>query len=166
MKQGIRISRLIRLRRNEDGVAAVEFGLFAPILFFCCLATIDLGMALNERMTIGHVLRAGAQSAMGNPGENTVKKVLEDSAKGSNFTVSVASGSGGAVESASADRLTIGVERYHACPEDPEAAVAPGTICADDNPTYVLYRIAAGKIYKAMILPNITFTPMLEVQVR
>jgi pilus assembly protein CpaE len=157
---------LARLRRDDDGVAAVEFSLFAPILFFCCLATVDLGMALNERMTIGHVLRAGAQSAMGNPGEMEVKKVLEETAKGSNFSVSVVSGSDNAYASASSDTLTIGVERYHACPEEPEVKVAEGTVCADDEPTYVYYRMAAGKIYEAMILPRITFGPALEVQIR
>lgn len=155
-----------RLHRNDDGVAAVEFSLFAPILFFCCLATVDLGMAVNERMAIGHVLRAGAQSAMDNPGEATVKDVLEETAKGSNYSVNVVSSSDGAHASASSESLTIGVERYHACPEDPQAKVAEGTICADDQTTYVYYRLAAAKIYEAMILPSITFRPALEVQIR
>lgn len=158
--------RTPKLGSSEDGVAAVEFGLFAPILFFACLATVDLGLALNERMAIGHVLRAGAQSAMADPGEAEVEQVLEDTAKGSNFSVNIVSGTDQPYASASADTLTIAVEKYHACPEDPLVEVPQGTICASTEPTYVYYRMAGGKIYQAMILPDITFGPAIDVQVR
>jgi Flp pilus assembly protein TadG len=53
---------LSRVRRlGEDGVSAVEFALIAPILFLSLLAMVDVGFAIHERMTIDHVLRAGAQ---------------------------------------------------------------------------------------------------------
>jgi Flp pilus assembly protein TadG len=157
---------LLRLRRNDDGVAATEFSLVAPILFFCCLATVDVGMALNERMTIDHVLRAGAQSAMTNPGEAKVRDVMEETAKGSNFTVNVVSSTDNAHATASTESLTIAVERYHACPDNPDAKV-PANSCAGPDPsTYTYYRMTAAKIYEAMILPNITFAPAMTVQVR
>lgn len=155
-----------KIARDEAGVAAVEFALFAPILFFACLATVDLGMALNERMTIDHVLRAGAQSAMADPGEAKVKQVIEDTAEASNFSVNVVSGTDQPYASASYDTLTIAVEKYHACPEAAGTKVPEGTICASGEPTYVYYRMASGKIYQAMILPDISFGPMLDVQIR
>ena len=59
-------------RRSEAGVSAVEFALFAPILFFALVAAVDVGLAEYERMTIDHVLRAGAQSAMVDQGQDQV----------------------------------------------------------------------------------------------
>ncbi len=39
---------------GEDGVLAVEFALFAPVLFFALAAAVDVGRAEYERMTIEH----------------------------------------------------------------------------------------------------------------
>lgn len=38
--------RLAAWRRSEDGASAVEFALFAPVLFLALLATADIGLAL------------------------------------------------------------------------------------------------------------------------
>ena len=50
--------RLSALVRSEDGVSAVEFALFAPILFFGLLSAVDIGFALHERMTIDHAAKS------------------------------------------------------------------------------------------------------------
>ena len=55
---------LRRAKGDEAGASAVEFGMFAPILLFGVLMTVDIGMALGERMEMDHIVRAGAESAM------------------------------------------------------------------------------------------------------
>jgi pilus assembly protein CpaE len=154
---------LARLRRSEEGVAAVEFSLFAPILSFCCLATVDLGMALGERMTINHVLRAGANVAMADPGETVVQDTLETTAK-KNFTVTKVAPGDNQATSSSADSIYFEVNRFFACSEDPSAEVADPADCGGDY--YTFYRLGAVKTYAAMILPNIDFNAAIHVQVR
>ncbi len=60
--------RLQQLKKSEAGVSAIEFALIAPIMAFGLVATADVALAVHERMTIDHVLRAGAQAAMTDPG--------------------------------------------------------------------------------------------------
>jgi pilus assembly protein CpaE len=79
------LTALSRSRRSvlaeESGASAVEFALFAPVLCLALLTTIDLGTALSQRMSLGHVLRSGAQVAMEDPGTAKVERVLESTAK-------------------------------------------------------------------------------------
>jgi pilus assembly protein CpaE len=156
-------SALARLRRSEDGVAAVEFSLLAPILFFACLATIDLGMALGERMTIDHVLRAGANLAMADPGTAAVQDALETTAK-KNFTVTKVEPGDGQATSSSADSIYFEVEKFFACSDEPSSPVTNPADCSADYYTY--YRLDAVKTYAAMILPDISFNPRIQVQIR
>ena len=128
--------------RCDSGASAVEFALLLPILIFSFLATVDLGLALYERMTIDHVLRAGSASAMEDPlgGEASVLAVLEATKAASLPTTE------GLVFLPQPDR-------YYACPEAPDAEVAQTTICADDNPTSIFYRLSATKPYDGLFLP-------------
>src|ERR1700680_520925 len=73
-------------RRSEAGVSAVEFALFAPILFFALVAAADVGLAEYERMTIDHVLRTGAQSVMMDQRRDQVLAVVQNTAS-KNFTL-------------------------------------------------------------------------------
>ncbi len=47
-------------RRGRSGVAALEFGLLAPVLIPLVLATATLGLALRAKMQLGNAGRAGA----------------------------------------------------------------------------------------------------------
>ena len=126
----------------RSGVAAVEFALFLPILIFSFLATVDIGLALYERMALDHVLRAGSESAMADPvgGELTVLDVLE-------------------VTAAESLPATEGLvfdpppDRYYACPESPDASVPATTTCADSNHTSIFYLLSAKKPYDGLFLP-------------
>lgn len=124
------------IARAEDGVSAVEFGLFAPVLFFSAVAMIDIGLALNERMTLDRLLRGGVQSAMQDPGADHVRTVIEASADA-------------ALEPGSDFSLTV--ERTCVC-------------SATDNSTY--YRMVAARTYPALILPDLALEATAEVQVR
>jgi Flp pilus assembly protein TadG len=161
VRQRVR-SSMIRTRlalwcRDQAGVSAVEFALFAPILFFGLVATVDIGLALYQRMTVDHVLRAGAQSAMADQGKDAVLKVLQTTAA-KNFTV--------ATQTADPEALSLSVDRYCACPENTGLAIACSTTCSGSAPTNIYYRLSATKTYSGIILPQMNFGPSLQVQVR
>ena len=147
-----------RWRRSEDGVSAVEFAMFAPILFFALVASADLGMAEYERMTIDHILRAGAQSAMADPGRDQVLKVVQNTAS-KNFALS-------AQMPARADALFVDAQKVCACPDITFVAVACLTTCTGSTPTFVYYRMSGAKIYNGVIMPAMNLSPFVQVQVR
>lgn len=145
--------------RRDDGVSAVEFAFIAPALFFGLVTTVDLGLALNERMTIDHVLRAGAQRAMADPGASAVLDVLNATAE-KNFTLATNN------VPPVPNPLAVSVNKFCACPESTGVAVACSTICAGPKPTHIYYRLSGQKTYLGMIIPPITARPSVQVQVR
>lgn len=144
------LRRLRTVRRAEAGVAALEFALFAPILFVSLLSMVDIGFALHERMTIDHVLRGGAQTAMEGGDEAAVLKVLQATAA-RNFT---------------AEEVVFNVARYCACAEDPGVGVACSTTCAGPSATSIYYRLTGTKSYDGIFLPTMSLAPSVEVQLR
>lgn len=145
-------------RRSEDGLAAVEFAMFAPVLFFALVAAVDVGLAEYERMTIDHILRAGAQSAMADPGQDQVLKVVQNTAS-KNFAIS-------SQTVVSADALSVAVNRFCACPNNTGVGVACSTTCPGPTPTFIYYRMSGAKIHNGMIMPAMTLNPSVQVQVR
>lgn len=148
------------LKKSEAGVSAVEFALIAPVLALSLVAMADVGLAITERMTIDHVLRAGAQAAMADPGPIQVDKVLQSTL----------------AQSARPANVTLApVKRYCACPENadvtPAAAPECGkTPCASSAPQLVYYRLEAAKSYQPMSLPEalppFQLSSSMQVQVR
>ena len=55
---------LSRLRGEDQGVAAVELALIAPVLALIIVAIVDFGMAFSRQMTLANAVRAGVQYAM------------------------------------------------------------------------------------------------------
>jgi pilus assembly protein CpaE len=147
-----------RRRLGEDGVSAVEFALVAPVLFFSLLAMVDLGLAIYERMTIDHVLRAGAQAAMEDPGPVRVLEVLTATAA-TNFPLAGETEPDGT----NAPIFTVG---YPVCACADGVPVACSTTCPGPTATSVYYRLSSAKNYDGMILPRISLGPAVEVQVR
>ena len=147
-----------KFRRDDKGVAAVEFGLIAPILFFGLLSAVDIGMAVNERMEVNHVLRAGAEAAINSSDEDVVLAIMAATAS-QNMTANI-DGNGAAGD------LNLTVNQFCACPDATEVAVACATACPGDVPTYVYYQIDGTKDYTGMFIPNISFAPSLRVQIR
>jgi pilus assembly protein CpaE len=147
-----------KFRRDDKGVAAMEFGLVAPILFFGLLSAIDLGLAVNERMDVNHVLRAGAEAAINKADDADVLEIMAATG-GQNMTVNT-NGQGAAGD------LSLTVNQYCACPDATEVAVTCSTICTGDVPTYVYYQIDGSKTYTGMFIPNISFSPSIRVQIR
>lgn len=146
-------------RADERGTSAVEFALIAPMMFFGLLSMVDLGLAVSERMSIDHVLRSAAQTALTDPGESVVLEFLNTTAE-NGFTLSTNN------IPAVSDPLTVSVLRFCACPESPAAAVSCTTACDQNEPTYIFYRLSAEKDYDGVILPVISAQPSIQVQVR
>ncbi len=144
---------------EENGVSALEFALLAPMLVVAVLAMVDLGLASSERMTIGHILRAGAQSATEDAGIANVDLVLRTTAA-KNMTV-VATGTTGTDTS-----LALSVRRMCACAAQPSVEVACSTTCAQSAPTQIYYILSGNKTYSGLLLPRIVQSKTLEVQVR
>ena len=139
-----------RLLRGEHGTSATEFALFAPIIIFSGLIMADLGLGLYQRMSLDYVVRAGAKAAMSDPGESTVMKVLQGSAK-QNFAN---------------DPLQLAVNRYCACGEDRSVATDCTSLCPGPTAPFVYYRMDATKSYGGVLLPSLDLHRQLEVQTR
>ncbi|MGR3593970.1 MAG: TadE/TadG family type IV pilus assembly protein [Limimaricola soesokkakensis] len=147
------------LIRAEDGVSAIEFALLAPVLVVALLGTVDLGLALNERMAIDHVLRAGAQSATAGNDLATIDRVLRNTAK-QNFTLAEPDTAGNDTA------LALTISRLCTCPEQPKMAVTCSATCTGSAPTQIFYAFAGKKTYSGNLLPRFTLSSALRVQVR
>ena len=144
---------------DEGGASAVEFAILAPVLVLACLATVDMGLAIGERMEIDQGLRAASEGAMLDLGEDEVEELAEAIAS-ENMTIAPDTGE------PSPNDLAISVDRFCACPESPSAAVdCDGGECADDASPYVFYRITAEKEFASRFLPEIPIHSSVLVQV-
>ena len=143
-----------RRRLGEDGVSAVEFALFAPILFISLLAMVDVGFAIYERMTIDHVLRAGAQEAMNDPGKARVLAVLNATA---------------AQSFPPADAPIFKVNDLYdprcECPENKGVNVTCTTTCSGPTATSIYYNLEGKTTYDGIFM-SIDLASSVEVQVR
>jgi len=147
------------LPRGEDGFSAMEFGIVAPFLVIGFLSMVDIGLAVYQRMTMDHVLRAGVQSAMADQGADKVRRTLEASAT-EHFTL------GGGTPVVGKPPITLSVRRYCACPETPTTQTACSTVCPSRQPTLAFYSLGATGRYSGSFMPDIPLNPVVEVQVR
>ena len=150
------VACLDRMRSDESGLAAVEFATLAPVMLVMVLAALDLSGALANRMAIGHVLRAGAQVAMTHPGTAAVQSAMQGAAQG--FTLAAQGGAAGT--------LALTTELRCTCPNTPQTAVACTTVCTGSQPATIAYRLRAELRHDARLVPDMTFAPVLEVQIR
>ena len=51
-------------RRDDQGIAAIQFGMLAPILVLMGLSTLDLGIGIYRKMQVQNAAQAGAQYAV------------------------------------------------------------------------------------------------------
>lgn len=148
------IRSLSRLRRDERGLAAIEFSVIAPVLALGALAAVDFGFAAMERLRIDSTLRAAAQAAMADPGVPTVSNVM------------LAAASASRPITRSATSFTTPV-RYCACPENPSAAVVCTSTCGGSSYTYIYYQLEGSSTYTGLYWPrpiNIRSTTVVQVR--
>ena len=144
---------LRRLARDRRGASAIEFSVIAPIIAAGLLSTVDLGRAINERISLDNLLRVGTRIAMTDPGAGVVRAaigVADDSQSHSN------------------DRsaLSLDVLRYCACPDDSASALPCSTTCAGSAPTAIFYRLTSTATFDGMLLPPISIGADSRVRIR
>lgn len=160
-------SRRGPLLSDERGASAIEFALLLPILVFACMATVDLGLALNQKLELDQSLRAGAQGLMAGeydkqPDPTTkVKKLVETiDAEAS------AADTNNQIETAT-NKIQVAVDRFCMCPEDLASKVDCTTkVCANSVKRYKFYQISGQQNYDTMYLPgDISLTGSILVQI-
>jgi Flp pilus assembly protein TadG len=152
-----------KLARDERGAAVVELALIAPVLALMLLLAVDVGLAVNEKMAVDHVMRVGAETAMADPGASKVQDVLEQTA-GENFSVVMDSSSSSSYSMGS-DGIAVGVSRFCACPNARSVAVACTSTCTGKTPL-AFYRLDSRKEYSGIFLSSIKMKAALQVQVK
>jgi pilus assembly protein CpaE len=146
---------------NTSGAATVEFALIASVLVvpaFLCM--VDVGLAVNERLSIDSALRAGVQRAYEDPGAADVREIVATVA-GKDFTVSPAG-----TAAVTSSHLKVNVDRICSCPSSIAVAVncaSPG--CAAGASPYVYYRLIAEKYANSALLPPISLRTQLLVHI-
>ena len=65
-----------RLRRNEDGLVAIEFGAVASFLMIMMIGATDLGLAARHRSQMESAVRAGIQEALKGGTEEAVESAV------------------------------------------------------------------------------------------
>lgn len=151
--------------RDRAGSAVVEFAIYAPMLVFGCMATIDLGRAVYEQMSLAEVLRVGAERAMANAEPAAIKQHMEATAEGE-FVIASESTPDTTISTAT-DALTLSARRYCACPEAPGTELAScSSTCSNSAPPSIFIRLEAAKTFKGTILPGMSLASRNDVQVR
>ena len=154
---------LQRLARDKAGNAAIEFAFVAPVLAFACIAVVDIGFAINQRMAADHVLRIGADAAMSDPGEAVVQNVLNQTASGNFQTVSTEPLP--TTIATDSDALHLKAKRFCSCPNSKDVEISCTGTCSGTAPL-AFYRLTAAKRYVGMLLPVTEFRSALQVQAR
>ena len=137
--------RRLRVWQNDHAIAAVEFGLLAPMLVLGLVLMLDVGFAIGQRMELDRNVRAGVQATMSNINDLTaVRDVVLSTAD-------------------APDELTVTVNRTCSC----AGAAAPCTTwCAGGEPPSVFVNISAVQDYEGVMLPPITLDSDTYVQLR
>ena len=150
-----------RIGAAESGASSVEFAILAPVLCFLLLGAVDLGSAISQRMSMGQLMRSGAQVAMEDPGEDQVESVLVSTAS-RNFTVAEEDGT----TISTGDPMTLNVSRVCACPEAPDVAAVCSTVCPGPTPTLIYYKMSAAKEFSGVLMRGLPLEARAQVQVR
>ena len=157
------IKQFATLRRrfggDEGGLAAVEFALLTPLLAFGFLAMVDVALAINSRMEMDSALRAAAESALADPGEETVSKVF-DASKPVYEEVQSGGGQGG-----TSTEFAIQVNRYCSCPSSSTQASCHSP-CSDEQIPYLFYDLTGTSIYSGIFLEDLQLQRTIKVQLR
>ncbi|MFN4099537.1 MAG: TadE/TadG family type IV pilus assembly protein [Pararhodobacter sp.] len=148
------LARAARFRRDETGLAAIEFALIGPVMVFGLLAMADVGLAVRDRMALDHIVRAGAQSAVRTPEVAAVRAALQAASVDSMPRPS------------SAAALTMDVVQECGCPEAPATPVACATTCSDQKATFIFYSLRADTVATGFLLPELPITSRARVQIR
>lgn len=141
--------------RAEAGVSAIEFALIAPLVVGMLLMMADFGLAIQQRMTMNHILRIGAEAAMRGATDAQIAATLE-----------------AAVADHAGPRMSTLVVappmRLCRCPETADAPVDCATDCAGGRAPDLFHEFSATLPYRSILAGDglsITLRGRLLVQV-
>jgi Flp pilus assembly protein TadG len=129
------IKRLAALLRAQEGNAAMEFGLVAPMLGAILVPLVDVGMGFYQSMQVQDAAQAGAQYAMTHGWNGSAIQNAVTSAT----TLS-------SVNASPAPSRSCG------CPGDASVVAATcGSSCSDGKPAGTYVTVSAQAVYKTLI---------------
>lgn len=138
-----------RFKSNTQGAAAIEFGLFAPIIVFSLLMMSDLGLATFDRIKLTGGVRSAGQYILN--GADTQSDIAG--------VVKAASGLRSGVP------VSVNVTEYCACPDSVSTATACTTVCSGNKVTHSYIKISASATSQ-QILNTWTLTSEAAVRQR
>ena len=152
---------------SESGASAVEFALLIFPLIIGCMATVDLGMALYQKMSIHQSIRAGAEGLMVGGynrkmgTEEAVKKLAETIAERSSGTT------GDGTIDVNTNKLSVTVQELCYCPDNLSAKTLCTNTCGTNSvKPYKFYEIEGTQPHQLMYLQtSITLRGKILVQV-
>ena len=138
------------------------------MLIFACLATVDIGLAIGQKMRLDYSVRAASEAAIRDLGEEEVHGVLDLIASEHFSLASTEEGTDTQTDSgvSPSPEIATDVNRFCACPESVSAAIGCATVCTDDAKPYLYYELSASVDYEAILLPDIPLSKSLLVQVK
>jgi Flp pilus assembly protein TadG len=145
-----------RLGEHEEGAAAIEFAIVAPLFVVALLGGIDLGLAEYDHMQLDHVVRGAAQVAQADPGVTIVGAAAQRLSEAYFPSTSLP---------------TVDVRLFCACPEAMDTALGScDTTCVaangNVNAPYIFYTVSGRRAVKLMFLSSFTLQSSAKVQIR
>ncbi|WP_175493873.1 TadE/TadG family type IV pilus assembly protein [Microvirga guangxiensis] len=152
-------------QRNRDGVSAIEFSLFAPILMLGFVAVSDLAFLAQQKMSMDHVLRAAAQEAMK---DKSASSTAPEVTKILNLVAAEGFAVGSTTPVGGKPPLTVSASRYCVCPDNISGPHLPAcaAVCTGEKLPVAFYEITAESRSTSMILPSTALKSKIQVQVR
>lgn len=143
---------LLRLASDQNGAAAIEFGVIASVLFLMTVMSTDLGLAMRHKSQMEGAVRAGLQRALDGTGD----------------LASVQDATLAASDLPSSPAATATAERQCTCADGTVVDCATGTCGAQEKLEYIELELVQDHAWLFGIpgLPNpTTFTTTRSMRV-
>lgn len=145
------IPALRRFWRDTDGLAAIEFAILAPMLFFAFLAMVDIGLMIYEKLRLGQIVRDAAAAAMLTQNTTNISAAAQQA-----ISVAGPSISGAAYN---ADPVTLSFS----CSG---TAHSPNAVCSDGKPPRITLVVHIWLDHASFLFGTIRLDSALQVQKR
>jgi Flp pilus assembly protein TadG len=147
---------LHRFWRREDGVAAIEFALIAPIVLILFVGMVNVGFRLYEESRLNQATRETAEAAMFTRNLTSLQAVLD------NQLASLGRSVGG-------EPFTGTVTLACECVDPAQPTQCAGTCAGSSLPSAISVRIEASLLYRPLfplLGRTVTLQSRMQVQVR
>lgn len=146
-------------QKNRDGIAAMEFALFAPLLLGAVLVMADIGIAITEQVKLQQLVRGGAEFVMnGVTDTEDLRELMEAAATG--------------LDSQDRDDVDLAgmplVDAVQSCRcSSGGAEISCNSTCdANARPAYIFFDLSAEKTHDALFISDMDLRAEIRVQTR